>query len=111
MASFDIALRTSGSLHPHGEPSDFISEYSGVIRCIRDKDGRVSCVGKVKAYRINADLARQSGESIFDVCDAHSQQLHEVYAALFDPASDDIKESVRDQIDGLDSDVLVLDYV
>jgi hypothetical protein len=68
-------------------------------------------VGKVKAYRIHADLAQQAGESVFDVCDAHSQQMHEVYAALFDPGTDDLKEPVREPIDGFDSDVLVLDYV
>ena len=108
---FDLVLQTGGSLHPDGEPSDFISAYAGVIRCTRDDDGTVVKVGKVQAYRIHADLARQHGESLFDVCDAHSQDLHEVYAALFDPATDDLKDAVRDQIDGYDSDVLVLDYL
>src|SRR5690242_2304913 len=111
MAFFDIALHTSGSLHAHGEPDDFISEYRGVVRCVRDRDGKVFRVGKVKAYRIHADLAHQSGESVFDVCDAHSQELHEVYAAVFDPVIDDFKEAVRKQFDGFDSDVLVIDYV
>src|SRR5262249_28305102 len=67
--------------------------------------------GVVKAYRIHADLARQNGESIFDVCDAHSQEMHDLYAALFDPSEDDFKDSVRAQFDGFDQDVLVLDYV
>jgi hypothetical protein len=111
MAFFDLVLQTGGSLHPDGEPSDCISECTGVIRCTRDQDGKVFKAGKAKAYRIHADLARQNGESVFDVCDAHSQEMHEVYAALFDPATDDLKESVRGQIDGFDADVLVLDYV
>jgi hypothetical protein len=111
MASFDLVLQTSGSLHPDGEPDRFISAYTGLILCTRDRDGKVFKVGKVKAYRIHTDLARQAGESVFDVCDAHSQEMHEVYAALFDLATDDLKESVRDQIDGFHSDVLVLDYV
>jgi hypothetical protein len=111
MAFFDLVLQTGGSLHAHGEPDDFVSEHTGVVRCTRDHDGRVCRVGKVRAYRIHADLARDSGESVFDVCDCHSQQLHEVYAAVFDPATDDLKDSVRDQFDGFDSDVLVLDYV
>src|SRR5437660_7870279 len=111
MAFFDIVLHTSGSLHPHGEPDDFISEYSGLIRCIRDRDGKVFRVGKAKAYRIHADLTHQSCESVFDVCDAHSQELHEVYAAVFDPTTSDFKDAVRRQFDGFDSDVLVIDYV
>jgi hypothetical protein len=68
-------------------------------------------VGRVKAYRIHAALARESGESVFDVCDAHSQAMHEVYAALFDAEEDDLKGSIRMQFDGADPDVLVIDYV
>src|SRR5688500_3238132 len=107
MASFDLVLRTGGSLHPHGEPDDFITEYSGIVRCTRDRDGKVYNVGRTKAFRIHADLARQAGEPLFDVCDAHSQAMHEVYAALFDPATDDLEEAIRDQFDAFDSDVLV----
>jgi hypothetical protein len=111
MAFFHLVLQTGGTLHPHGEPDDFISTHTGVIQCLREKDNRVVNVGKVKAYRIHADLARQAGESVFDVCDAHSQELHEVYAALFDPTEDDLKEPIRGRFHVLDSDVLVLDYV
>jgi hypothetical protein len=111
MAFFDIVLQTESSLHPDGEPSDLISEYRGIIRYAREWDNKVFRVGKVKAHRIHADLARQNGESIFDVCDAHSQEMHEIYAALFDPAEDDFKDSVRSQFDGFDLDILVLDYV
>jgi hypothetical protein len=111
MAFFNLVLQTGGTLHPHGEPDEFVSTHTGVIQCLREKDHRVVNVGKVKAYRVHADLARQAGESVFDVCDAHSQELHEVYAALFDPAEDDLKEDIRGRFDALDSDVLVLDYV
>ncbi len=111
MASFDLILQTAGSLHSHGEPSDFVSAYKGVIHCTRDRDGKVFKVGRVKAYRIHADLAGRAGEPLFDLCDAHSQEMHEVYAALFDPAADDLKEDIRAQFDCIEADVLVLDYV
>jgi hypothetical protein len=111
MASFDIVLQTGGSLHPGGEPDDYIADYTGLIRCTRDRDGRVFKVGKVKAYRIHAGLAADHGESLFDACDCHSQQMHDLYAALFDPKQEDLKEAVRDQFDGVEADVLVLDYV
>jgi hypothetical protein len=111
VASFDLVLRTSGSLHRHGEPDRFISTHTGWVVCTRDHDGKACKVGMVKAYRIHTELAMQAGESVFDVCDAHSRQMHDVYAALFDPATDDLQESVRDQIDGFNSDVLVLDYI
>jgi hypothetical protein len=111
MAFFHLVLQTGGTLHPHGEPDDFISTHTGVIQCLREKDNRAVNVGKVKAYRVHADLARQAGEAVFDVCDAHSQELHEVYAALFDPAEGDLKASLRRRFHTLDSDVLVLDSV
>lgn len=111
MAFFDLLLRTSGSLHPGGEPDDFISEYAGVIRCTRHQDGKVIRVGRVRAYRLHADLAHESGVSVFDVCDAHTQEMHEAYAALFDHETHTLKDSVRQQFDGFDTDVLVLDYV
>jgi hypothetical protein len=111
MASFDIVLQTSGSLHPDGEPDQFISTYTGLIRCTLDHDGKVFKVGQATAYRIHADLARQAGESVFDVCDAHSQEMHELYAALFDPHQDDLQDEIRVKFDVFHADVLVLDYV
>ena len=65
----------------------------------------------MKAYRIHAALAREAGESVFDVCDAHSQEMQEIYAALFDPEADDLRQPIRDQFDAFEMDVLVLDYV
>jgi len=111
MAFFDLLIRTSASLHPDGEPSDFISEYTGTIRCTDDRSGAVRRVGRVRAYRIHAGLAREAGESVFDVCDCHSQEMHDLYCAVFDVNDDDIREAVRQQFDGFDSDVLVVDYV
>ena len=111
MAFFDLLIRTSASLHPDGEPSDFISEYTGTIRCTDDRNGAVRRVGRVRAYRIHAGLAREAGESVYDACDSHSQEMHEVYRAVFDANDDDIREEIRTQFDGFDSDVLVVDYV
>jgi hypothetical protein len=111
MSSFEIVLRTSGSLHPDGEPDSFISRHQGVIRRTRFRDGKVSTVGLVQAYRIHIDLAEEAGERIFEVCDSHSQEMHEVYAALFDPHTDDLKEEVRASFDVFGSDLLVLDYI
>jgi hypothetical protein len=53
----------------------------------------------------------RNGESIFEACDAHSQEMHAVYAALFDPTEDDLRSSIRRRFDAFGSDVLVLDYV
>jgi hypothetical protein len=110
MTFFDIVLRTRASLHPDGEPSDFISEYLGFVRC-EDDAGAVRRVGKVRAWRIHAGLAERYGESLFDVCDAHSQEMHDIHTLLYEPNGYGFKESFVDALDAMDSDCLVLDYV
>ncbi len=37
MAGFNIRVRTGGSRHPGGEPSDFVSAYLGTITCTDDE--------------------------------------------------------------------------
>jgi hypothetical protein len=37
--------------------------------------------------------------------------MHEAYCAVFDIDTDDITEELRDNFDGFDRDVLVIDYV
>ena len=34
MVHFDLTLTTGGSLHPDGDPSEFISVHTGTIRCL-----------------------------------------------------------------------------
>src|SRR5262249_39328275 len=72
MGYFDLVLQTDVSLPPYAEPSDFVAEYTGLLRYQRDRDSRIFRVGKVHAYRIQAALAADHRESTFDVCDAHS---------------------------------------
>lgn len=103
------ALRTSW--HPDGESDRFISTHARVIRRTRERDGKAFNVGIARAYRIHADLTGQAGESLFDVCDCHSQQMHDLYAALFNTDADDILEDVRADFDVFDGDILVLDHV
>jgi hypothetical protein len=110
MTFFDIVLQTQASLHPDGEPSDFISEHVGLVRC-EDDAGVVRRVGKVRAWRIHADLAARYGESLFDVCDAHSQEMHEIHTLLYEPNGYGFQEFFVDNLDAMDSDCLVLDYV
>jgi hypothetical protein len=110
VALFDLVFQSVASLHAHGEPSDFLTKHVGIIRCTRE-DGKIVKVGKIRAYRIHADLANSSGEFVFDVCDAHSNEMLDLYTALFNPEDEDYKPHIRDQFDGFDRDVLVLDYI
>lgn len=110
MASFNIELRTGASLHPDGEPSAFISEYTGVITC-EDESGRVTKVGRFAAMRVHAALAHDAGESLHDVCDSHSSEMHYLHALLYESGRYHFREDLMSWFDAVDSDLLVLDYV
>ncbi|MDB5313895.1 MAG: hypothetical protein JWO38_8097 [Gemmataceae bacterium] len=111
MASFDIVLRTRGSLHPGGEPSEFVSGYTGVIVCTDDETGEETRVGKVAALRVHAALAHNAGESLFDVCDSHSQELHVLHTLLYEPDRYHFRDDIMARFDAAEPDLLVLDYV
>ena len=111
MASFDVVLRTRASLHPGGEPTEFISTYSGVIVCTDDETGEEKKVGRVSALRVHAGLAHNAGESLYDVCDAHSHELHLLYTLLYEPDRYHFQDTLLARFDAAEPDLLVLDYV
>jgi hypothetical protein len=55
MTFVDLVVQTRASLHPDGEPEEFIAEHTGFVRAEGD-DGAVRSVGKARAYRHLADL-------------------------------------------------------
>ncbi len=110
MTFFDIVLQTRASLHPEGEPDDLISEHVGYIFC-EGEDGQRRRVGKVRAWRIQANLAAECGESLFDVCDAHSHEMHVLHNLLYEPDQYYFRHEVIDRFDAMECDCLVLDYV
>ncbi len=110
MTFFEIVLQTSSSLHADGEPTDFITAYTGVIRC-EDDEGVVRKVGRVLAYRVHVGLALNAGESLFDVFDAHGHEMHVLHTLLFEPDSYDYAEPVMAQFEAVEYDLFVVDYV
>jgi hypothetical protein len=111
VASFSIILKTSASLHPDGEPSEFISQYTGFITCTNDETGAMTKVGKISALRVHAGLAHNAGESLFDVCDSHSDELHFLHTLLYEPDCFHFNDGIMARFDAVEPDLLVLDYV
>jgi hypothetical protein len=111
VASFNIHVRTGGSLHPDGEPSGFVSAYTAVITCTDDETGAESKVGRLTALRVHAGLAHNAGEPLFDVCDAHSQELADLHALLYEPDAHHFREPLMTRFEAVEPDLLVLDYV
>jgi GNAT superfamily N-acetyltransferase len=110
MTFFDLVLHSRASLHPDGEPDRFVVETTGYV-VAEGEDGVPRRVGKVHAWRVQAALAAAAGESLFDVCDAHSQELHEVHALLYEPDGYEFSGAIVSRFDAFEPDCLVLDYV
>ncbi len=56
-----------------------------VITWTNDETGNSVNVGRVRTLKVHPFLAAERGESLFDVCDAHSAELHEVHTLLYEP--------------------------
>ena len=111
MASFSLALRTQATLHVDGEPSDFVTEYHGDLVCTDDETGDDTVAGHVRAQRVQAGLAADHGESLFDVCDSHSQELCDLHALLYEPGGYGFRDALSERYHAYDADLLVLDYI
>lgn len=99
------------SLHPDGEPSRFVSLHRGVIRYEREKDGKAFKIGRVLAYRLQAGLAADAAENLFEVCDAHSAELLDAFAVLYEPSGYSFREQFVRRYTALETDLLLIDYV
>jgi GNAT superfamily N-acetyltransferase len=111
VASFDVVLSTRGSLHPDGEPSEFVSEHTGIVTCTDDTTGETTRVGRVHAWRVDGAVAWENGESLYDVCDAHSDELHRVHALLYEPTGYQFRDEWEKRFEAVGPNLLVLDYV
>ena len=111
MGFFELVVQSAISLHGDGEPSEYVSEHTGFLRYHRARDDRVFRVGKLHAYRIHADRAANDGVSVSEVCDAHSAELHALYATLFDTAEDFYHEEIQQRFTVVETDCLLINYV
>ena len=111
MAFFDVVFRTEASLHPDDDPSGYVSEYHGIIRCTNERTGTRSKVGKIRVLRLHAGLALDHGEPLHDICDAHSSDLYELYQLLYEPSSFTYRDSLQERYASTDYDTLVIDAI
>jgi hypothetical protein len=108
---FTLVFQSESCLTKDGDYGEYISTYSGVIRYMGERDVRARPVGRFVAHRLHVDQAINDNVSLFDICDADSQEMHDLYSALFDPDANDLKDEVRDQLEATDSDLLIIDYI
>lgn len=110
MTTFDLDIGARVSLHADGEPSDFITAYDGRVLAT-DDTGRTKVAGRVVAHRVQAGLAADHRESLFDVCDAHSGDLHYLHALLYEPGGYGFRPAIVERFEAYEADLLVVDHV
>jgi hypothetical protein len=110
MPTFTINLTTRASLHPDGDPSEFISEYCGEVLSVADTTGE-TIVGYLRAYKLHVGLAVDRGMPLFDVCDCYSQGMHSIHSLLYQPDSYSVRDTLAARFEAYESDLLVLDYI
>jgi hypothetical protein len=110
MGWFEVTCQTAVPVSSYDEPDDFAVTYTGeVLR--RDEDNLVTTAGEYMLHRVLRGRAINHGEDMYEVCDAHSQELHEVCSAVFDQATGDFKEEVGRKFECVESDLLVTPVV
>jgi hypothetical protein len=110
MTHFDLALQTCAALIPDGDHDNVITDYVGVVRAV-DERGTAGNVGKVRAYRINAEIAAVNAIPLSAACQAHSSAMRRWHAALYDPKGYEFQGLVAKQFEAFDLDCLVLDFI
>jgi len=108
MGVFYVTSSTSVPVSSYDEPGDFVVTYTGEVE-YHDENDQVSKAGEYSLYRVLGGLAADHGEDLFDVFDAHSQGLHDIYCAVFDPKSRDWNKDVADKFCCDEMDLMVID--
>ena len=83
----------------HDDAGEYILEIDGEI-VVEEEGGAAVRAGTICAYLLEGTRAINDGESLEDSCDAHSVELAEVHALVYD--EDGIKGSISDGCSGDD---------
>lgn len=85
------------------EDLDLIHEFTAKI--IYQPEDKGSTIGKIRGHRLDHGEAINRGASLFDACDADSQELCDVYETIYDVRTGQIREDLEPESYG---DVLVV---
>jgi hypothetical protein len=107
---YAVRLIAEEALVPTGNDADFIDEYEGRILYYHQTTTRQR-VGRFRASVVRLDDALEAGIPSFELFDGHSQEFAEIWAALFDPKTEDLKDAIRNEFDVFSSSILVLERI
>jgi hypothetical protein len=108
MGWFEVTCNTTVPLAPYDQPDNFVVTYTGKVVHVEEGEQETEA-GHFTLYRVLRGLALDYRQNLFEVCDAHSQLLHDTYAALFNPETGDLKKRILREFECLEADLLILD--
>lgn len=85
---FEISLT-----HEDGEPSDFITVYSGSVTAIDENEEQK--IGKVCVYIVERNRAINERRSLFNIMDSLDADSFDCFESLFDVETEELKESIE----------------
>jgi hypothetical protein len=86
------------------ELSSFVSHIDTKIMLLDEDGEETKQIGSASMQIIHADRALNEHTSLFDICDADSQELHEVWEAVYNTQG----LSEQDEFDGVSKGILKL---
>lgn len=113
-SSYRLDFRTGVYLSTDTDYDEYVRHIFGEVTCIEEGSGGESRsrAGTLDGYLIRTDAIINNREDVFEVCDEHSQTLHEYSRVLFDVHTRTLKPKITAQLgDIVAENVLILDQV
>jgi hypothetical protein len=116
MTHFSLVMRAAGSIQHEYLLADYVTRYIGSVYARGNPAngefaGPKTCIGKVRAYRLNVELAAERHVRLADVCEGHSERLYRLYLRLYQPRHYGFRHAITGQFLVVSSDLLYLDTI
>lgn len=109
--TYEIEFKIYRELLSDDDYHEYIVDIFGTISQLVEGDSPTRA-GTLTGHIVKVDRIWNDDERLFDICDAHSQTLHEYSCALFNFKKNELKQSIDKQFGGLIArDVLIIDQV
>lgn len=93
---YQIEFKVTQDLEGGGDFEDYISRIEGTVFFSIGNEKPVE-VGYITAYLVQAEQAQDDGWNLFELFDAHSGTLCEVYETFFDPETSELDEDFLEE--------------
>jgi hypothetical protein len=104
---YKVRIGIETRISPPSEPDDAVDSFEGDILFYRHETKRTRA-GRFRVFHVRLGDSPSATSEIFD---AHSSELVEYWDVLFDSKTDDLKQTIQDDYQVAQSDILILDTI